>query len=318
MRRTRSTTVMTMAAAVAVTLHAPASATIGDQGPPPATIAVGERPESVTRAWEGRFFVSVQGAPDAGLGDGEIRSVNPRTGAVRTFVSGLDNPRGITFTGDRLVVTDTDRIWLIDRAGRKKLLTTANRFPHAAAFLSDVAPAPGGNAVHVAEMGARTLSRDANGVLWPLDSPMAQRIPAEARVYRVSFAGDVREVVPPGRDALIINGVATGRRPGQVVVGDMFYGNIVTVDIVSGRRTLVASGYRGADGVEQGHDGSYYVSSYDQGVIWRLDRDGGHARVLYRGAGTGSTADFHLDERNRRLLVADTAGGRVVVVPTGS
>ena len=85
----------------------------------PVTLPVGPRPESITKGWDGRFYVSIQGAPDLGLNDGEIRTFDPDTGAVTTFVTGLDNPRGLAFTGKLLVVTDTTVVWIIDRTGGK-------------------------------------------------------------------------------------------------------------------------------------------------------------------------------------------------------
>ena len=75
-----------------------------------ATIPVGPRPESITKAWDGKFYVSIQG-PSGALGtfDGEVRQVDLATGAVTPFVSELENPRGLAFTGTFLVVADQQR-----------------------------------------------------------------------------------------------------------------------------------------------------------------------------------------------------------------
>ncbi|WP_285751584.1 SMP-30/gluconolactonase/LRE family protein [Lentzea sp. NBRC 105346] len=280
----------------------------------PVTIAVGPRPESITKGWDGKFFVSVQGVPDLGKLDGEIRIVNPATGEVKPFATGLDNPRGLAFTQNHLVVTDTDKIWLIDSKGTRKLLASAAQFPHPAEFFNDAAPAPDG--VYVTEMGARTKMRDPNGFLWPTDSQQGLDIPALARVYRVSLSGKITEVVSPSRKTLVINGTAPARKPGTLLVGEFFYGNVVSVNLMTGAKTVIATGFRGADGIEQGRDGTIYVSSFDNGIVWKMDRDGEKPVVLLKDVGRSSTADFYLDEAGNRLLVPDTAHGTVIVVPT--
>jgi sugar lactone lactonase YvrE len=298
---------------------AASAAAHGEQtrGPSATTLPVGPRPESITKGWAGKFYVSIQGDPTLGRNDGEIRTFDPATGAVTTFVTGLDNPRGLAFTGKYLVVTDTTVVWIIDRAGTKRILAGPSAFPHPTAFFNDAAPAAGGDAVYVTEMGARTLQRDPNGVLWPTDSPQALAIPATSRVYRISLSGQVTDAVTPSRKVLIMNGVTESVRPGHLLCGDMFYGNIVDVDLRTNRKTIVATGFRAADGLAQGHDGTIYVASFDNGMVWKMDRDGENPVILLQDVGRSSTADLALDEKGKRLLVPDTLHGTIIVIPLG-
>jgi sugar lactone lactonase YvrE len=282
----------------------------------PVTLPVGPRPESVTRGWDGRFYVSVQGAPALGLNDGEIRTLDPETGAVTTFATGLDNPRGLAFTGRFLVATDTTVVWLIERSGAKRILADPSAFPHPVAFFNDAAPEPGGRAVYVSEMGARTLMRDPNGFLWPTDSPQALAIPAESRIYRISLTGKVTEVVTPSRKVLVMNGVANAQRRGHLFCAEFFYGNLVDVDLRTNDKRIVATGFRAVDGIEQGHDGTIYASSFDNGAVFKVDGAGERTQVLLQDVGRQTTADFYLDERAKRLLVPDTLHGTVIVVST--
>ena len=126
-----------------------------------ATIAVGPRPESIIKAWDGKFYVSIQG-PSGALGtfDGEVRQVDLSTGVVTPFVTGLENPRGLAFTGEFLIAADQQVIYKIDRAGNKSVLAVAAQFPFPAAFFNDAAAEEGGKAVYVTEMGRRDLIRD--------------------------------------------------------------------------------------------------------------------------------------------------------------
>jgi sugar lactone lactonase YvrE len=282
------------------------------------TIAVGTRPESVTRGWDGKLFVSIQGTPDPG--DGEIRQLDLEAGTVIPFVSGLNNPRGLAFTGQFLVVTDTTQVWIIDASGGKRVLAEAAAFPHPIEFLNDAAAERGGRSVLVTEMGARSQIRDpASGFLWPLDtfSAPAWAIEVRSRIYRISIAGEVEEVVPPSRNLLTINGVALANGKKRLLAVDFFSGNIVALEL--GKRigrTIVASGFRGGDGIEQDSDGDIYVSSFENGAVWKLDAAGERVNVLLEGVGRQSTADFYLDDPGDRLLVPDTLHGTVIVLPT--
>src|SRR4051794_40551667 len=86
----------------------------------PKTIALpaGSRPESITKAWGGKYYVSLQYDGKVGVNDGQVVQVDLATGTVTPFVAGLDNPRGLAFTGELLVATDTDKVWKIDQQGK--------------------------------------------------------------------------------------------------------------------------------------------------------------------------------------------------------
>ena len=281
----------------------------------PVSVPVGTRPESVTRAWDGRFYVSIQGTP--GDADGEIHVFDPDKGTFAPFATGLDNPRGMGFTGKYLVVTDTTLVRIVDRTGAHRVLAGPAAFPHPTAFFNDVAVEEGGRAVYVTEMGGRAFMRDpATSLLWPTDSPQALAIPVTSRVYRITVTGQVTEVVTPSRKALVMNGVIVSRRDRHhLLVVDMFYGNVTDVDLRTNRKTIVGTGFRAADGLAQGRDGTLYVCSFDDGIVWKVDPDGENPQILLQGMGRSSTADLYLDERNKRLLVADTLHNSVIVLP---
>jgi sugar lactone lactonase YvrE len=324
--RTRSSRVLLVAALAAVALTGPSLASGAQAEERPGTVVpgqpvvvplgVGTRPESVTRAWGGKFYVSIQNKPDLGVLDGEVRIVDLDAGTTTPFVQGLENPRGIAFTGRFLVVTDTTVIWIIDRSGAKRKLAEAGAFPHPAAFFNDAEPTRDGKGVYVSEMGGRAVMRDpATGLLWPTDSPQALAIPSTSRIYRISLTGQIKEVVPPSRRHLVMNGV-TQARDDHLLVADMFYGNLVEVDLRTNRNLVIASGFRAADGIAQGRDGTVFVASFDNGGIWRMDADGENPKVLASGFGRGSTADLYLDEKAKRVLVPDTLHGTIVIVST--
>ena len=130
-------------------------------------------------------------------------------------------------------------------------IADASQFPHPAAFFNDAMAEIGGQAVYVTEMGSRTMIRDAAGFLVPPDSAQAWSVPATSRVYRVSLSGQISEVISPSRKVLVMNGVAYGNFF-NLLVAEFFYGNVVKV-WPGGIKQIIATGFRGADGIEQGN-----------------------------------------------------------------
>ena len=297
------------------------------------------RPESITRGWSGKYYVSIQGpSGDATTQDGAIVQVDVETGNVTPFVpagSGLVNPRGLAFTGEWLVVTDTTRVWKVDEAGQVSLAAEPSAYPFPPVFFNDAAPERGGHAVFVTEMGpGRTVQRDAAGFLLPPDSPQAEAIPTASRVYRIDLcSGTVTNVFTPTRKILITNGVTEAKRRDhgdsghrnkrRLLAVDFFHGSVVAVDVARDAAQILATGpFRGADGIEQASDGTIFVTSFENGRVWRMGPDGENVRKLFdlfadQGiAGRQSLADLALDERAGLLYVPDTAHARVVVLKT--
>jgi sugar lactone lactonase YvrE len=287
------------------------------------SIAVGPRPESITRGWGGKFYVSIQGPSGAlGVFDGEVRQLDINTGVVTPFASGMENPRGITFTGSFLAVADQLRVFKIDQAGNVTVLAEGSQFPFPVNFFNDAATEEGGKAVYVTEMGRRDLIREVPPSpnaprLIPVDADAAFNIPAISRVYRISIDGlDITSVFEPSRKLLVINGVTEIEKRRKLLVLDFFHGSVVKVDIKTGSKKILATALRGADGVEQARDGTIFVSSFENGAVWSMDEDGENLQFLARNVGFQTTADFFFDERARLLYVANTATGAVLVVST--
>jgi sugar lactone lactonase YvrE len=283
------------------------------------------RPESIARGWGGMYYVSVQNSPDLVAPDGEILQVDVAAGRVNPFVdkgSPLRNPRGLALVGNFLVVTDTDRVWKISQAGRVTPL--ASSFPFPPLLLNDTAAEKGGRAAFVSEMGpGRAVMRDPSGFLWPTDSLQAEAIPTGARVYRITLDGRVTDVFTPTRKILVVNGISQANKNNHLLAVDFFHGSVVDVDTRKDTKTIVATGpFRGADGIEQADDGTIFVTSFDNGRVWRMDADGENVVKLYdlaTDAGTvarSTLADLALDEAAELLYVPDALHGNIVVLRT--
>jgi sugar lactone lactonase YvrE len=286
-----------------------------------ASIAVGPRPESITKAWNNKFYVSIQG-PSGNLGvfDGEVREVNLTTGVVTPFVTGLENPRGLAFTGGFLVVADQQKIFKISQTGQVTLLAQASQFPFPAVFFNDASPATS-NSVYVSEMGRRDIIREPVGSpnagrLIPPDTDAAYAVPATSRVYKISLSGQITNVFQPSRKLLVINGVSLPADGGGLLAVDFFHGNIVRVRTGEDKKEIIATAFRGADGIAQASNGTLFVSSFENGAVWRMDASGENQTRLIGDQGFQTTADFYLDEPAHRLYVPHTVAGTVLVVST--
>jgi sugar lactone lactonase YvrE len=271
------------------------------------SIAVGKRPESVAKGFGGRYYVTVMNENNV-PGDGKV--VVLEGDAVRDFATGLDEPKGICFTGSHLVTTDVKRVWKIDAQGNKSELAGEKDFPVAISFLNDAATEPGGKAVYVTDMGANTKMRDPDGRLWPLDSPQAKELPSIGRVFRIGMDGKVTIAVDASPLMPCPNGV-TALKNGDLLVGEFFTGNLLRAR--KGRLTVLATGYRGADAIEQDARGNLYLSSWTQGKVWKLDRQAKNATELVTGL--QSAADFFLDQEAGVILLPDMLAGKVLFVP---
>ncbi len=276
---------------------------------PKQVIPVGTRPESITKGWGGKLYVTVMNAADV-AGDGVIKVLDGDL--AKDFAKGFDEPKGICFTGKLLIASDVKRVWSIDEKGATTVLAAETDFPHPPSFLNDIACEPGGKAIYVTDMGANTKMRDPNKKLWPLDSAEAKALPAIGRVYRVGLDKKIELVVDARSEMPCPNGVSAPAK-GRLLIAEFFTG---TVFDVRGKtwKTLV-TGLRGADGVEEDGKGNLIVSSWEQGKVWRV-RPGkdGPKQITVIAEGYQSAADFYLDRKAKTLFLPDMKAGTVSVL----
>jgi len=278
----------------------------------PRSVAVGPNPESVTRGFDGDLFVTIMGETRQ-PGDGNGRIVRLKGDEVAVFADGMDDPKGIVFTGRHLVTADFSRVWRIDAAGTKSLLAGPSAFPHPPAYLNDVALAPDGLSVLVTDMGAVGGMRDPQGRLWPLDSPDARALPAQGRVYRIALAdGKVTTVVDASPLMPCPNGV-TALPDGRILVAEFFRGSLLQSQ--GDRLEEIATGFRSGDGLTVDSRGRLWVSTVMTGQVWRLPAGDWRQPPALVAGGLRTAADFLLDEAGEQLIVPDLLGGTLAFFP---
>src|SRR5690606_27713688 len=190
--------------------------------------------------------------------------------------------------------------------GNKNILADKEDFPETVLYLNDVSSDAEGKGIYVADMGDTKFMRDENNNLWPLDSEQAQLIPQVGRIYHIDLKGKV--TIAQNTSPLLLNPNGVGiDNDGNMMVGEFFKGHFLVTR--NGQLTPLKGEFRGADAVEQDSKGNYYVSSWHQGKVWKIDGKTEEATLLIEGL--ESAADFYLEEDKGRLLLPDMKTGLV-------
>ncbi|HZV62271.1 MAG TPA: SMP-30/gluconolactonase/LRE family protein [Methylophilaceae bacterium] len=246
-------------------------------------------PESVAVAKDGKVYVSEIGEFGKD-GDGQI-SVLSSDGTPGVFAKGMDDPKGIYFHGDTLFVADNKRVLKVGPDGKSEVFAAAEAFPATPQFLNDVVVDDAGN-VYVSDSG------DLKG--------------KGGAIYRISPDGKVSTVVD-SKNALVLgpNGLLMGQQ-GELLEVDFVSGILYSINLNSGKLTKLAEGLGAADGLARGQDGTFYVSDWEGGKVFRVSQDG---QVKLLKDGYAAAADITLSADGKEILVPDMKAGQLVKLP---
>jgi hypothetical protein len=210
------------------------------------------------------------------------------------------------------VTADETTMWKIDKTGKATKIVEAKDFPEKVEFLNDVVASKDNASVYVTEMSSPGPMFDPSGErkLWDLDSDEAKKLPKKGCVYKVTLKGEVSVAVPPGSmEIRFPNGVTVEEdlKEDKLFVGDFFTGNVY--GYADKKFTLAATGLRGVDGLTVTKD-TIYVSSWNQGKVWKVDRKTKESKVILEGL--KSAADFYYDAKGKQLVIPDMLAGTLV------
>lgn len=107
-------------------------------------------PESVVQDAKGDIYVSEIGEFNKD-GDGKITRISI-DGKLSTFASGMDDPKGLTFIGKSLYVTDKNRVLKVEPNGKWAVFGSTMAFPQTPVFLNDITSDEAGN-LYVSDSG---------------------------------------------------------------------------------------------------------------------------------------------------------------------
>ncbi|MDO1511260.1 gluconolaconase [Maribacter confluentis] len=268
-------------------------------------VEVGVKPESITKGFNGNYYVTLMNGKDEG--DGSVVQIS--TEGVTTFANGFNEPKGIVYLNNHLYFSDITRIWKIDEQGNKSIFVDKNDFPKEVLYLNDVSINADGTGIYVADMGATQYMRDKDNNLWPLESDEAKLVPELGRIYHINLKGNITIAQDTNPLMLNPNGVGVDNN-GDIMVGAFFKGNFLVKR--NGQLTPLKGEFRGADAVEQDSKGDYYISSWASGTVWKIDGTTEASTVLIDNL--ESAADFYLEEEQGRLLLPDMMAGKIYSV----
>lgn len=239
-------------------------------------------PESALPDPSGTFaYVSnINGDPTAKDGNGFIAKVSLEDGKIQElkWATGFDAPKGMALVGDKLYVSDIDRLVAVDTATGK--ITTQYPAP-GAQFMNDVAADAEGR-VYVSDSGTSTIWRLTDGKLdkW-LDGP-------ELKYPNGLFVKG---------DKLIVAGWGAPNADGTYAKA-----NLLEVDVADKSVHDLGSGapVGNLDGIEPLSDTSFLVTDWIAGALFVIDASGKVERLLELNQGS---ADIGWLPNERLLLI---------------
>lgn len=270
------------------------------QAEPGALSITGEfsTPESVLHDPEADVYLvsNIDGSPLEKDGNGFISRVRPdgtveslrwidgAAGAVR-----LSAPKGMAIRGDSLFVTDIDTVRIFHRTSGEA--QGAWGVPEAT-FLNDLATGEAG--LYVSDTGMRM----GEGGFEPTGTDAVWRFDAAGEATQLASGGEL--MAPNG---LVAEGSG-------VMVAPFGGSELVRVD-AQGARTSVATLPAGQlDGLIRLSDGSFLVSSWEGGAVYRV-RPGGEAVTVVDGL--EAPADIGWDAGRNRVLIPLFNANRIEV-----
>ena len=286
--------------------HAPSVE--GGAGAPVASITnVGfDGPENVVYDSAADVFLvsNIGGDPAARDGNGFVSRVAPdgRVLARRWIAGGvggarLDAPKGLAIHGDTLAVADLGAVYLFDRRTGAPLGSIA--VP--GLVMNDLLFAPDG-ALWITDTGPdRTTT--------PIDT--THDMDAVWRVGRDGHPSSISRTLTLDRP----DGIAwDGASP---IVATFGASRLERVDSsLPGGWTMLCPLPAGrVDGLRRLADGTFVVTSWDAGAVWRVALDGREPHVATLIAGVESPAGVAVDTRRHRLAVTSMLGNAMYLVP---
>ena len=254
------------------------------------TLSHFESPESVVVDPEdGSYYVSnVNGLPSLKDGNGYISRIN-RNGSlvIQKYIGGkdgiLDAPKGLALIGKELFVADIDSVKVFNKK-TKKLVRNISLTEFNVKFLNDLAVDP---------QGVIYASETTNNQIFKINTKKNY----EATLYK------------QGRELGHPNGLLFNPKSKELMVLSWETGQLLEIDYL-GRIHVLKKGLKTLDGMDYDGDGNLYVSSFDQGEIYKIPYFGRGAVSTYL-SGLRGPADICFDRKKEELIIPSFTGNTV-------
>jgi sugar lactone lactonase YvrE len=242
-------------------------------------------PESVVQDAKGDIYVSEIGEFNKD-GDGKITRISI-DGKLSTFASGMDDPKGLTFIGKSLYVTDKNRVLKVESNGKWMVFGSSMAFPQTPIFLNDITSDEAGN-LYVSDSG----NLSAGGAIFKI---------TQDKKITLILNENTPEILAPNGLLVVKN---------DLFEVDFASGILYKINLKTKSILKVAEGFGGGDGLIKSGD-SFFVSDWKNGKIFKLQRN----KVTLFKEGFTAAADIALSYDKRSIITPDMKTGSVTLVP---
>jgi gluconolactonase len=242
-------------------------------------------PESVVQDAKGDIYVSEIGEFNKD-GDGKITRISI-DGKLSTYASGMDDPKGLTFIGKSLYVTDKNRILKVEPNGKWTVFGSTMAFPQTPVFLNDITSDEAGN-LYVSDSG----NLKSGGAIF--------KITSDKKITLV-LNENTPEILAPNGLWIIKN---------DLYEVDFSSGILYKVNLKTKSISKVAEGFGGGDGLIKSGD-NFFVSDWKNGKIYKVQ---GSKVSLFKDGFTAA-ADIALSYDKKFIITPDMKAGSVTIVP---
>ena len=242
-------------------------------------------PESVVQDAKGDIYVSEIGEFNKD-GDGKITRISI-DGKLSTFASGMDDPKGLTFIGKSLYVTDKNRVLKVEPNGKWSVFGNTMAFPQTPVFLNDITSDEAGN-LYVSDSG----NLKSGGAIFKI---------AQDKKITLVLNENTPEILAPNGLWIIKN---------DLYEVDFSSGILYKINLKTKSISKVAEGFGGGDGLIKSKD-NFFVSDWKNGKIYKVQ---GSKVSLYKD-GFSAAADIALSYDKKSIITPDMKAGSVTLVP---
>ena len=242
-------------------------------------------PESVVQDAKGDIYVSEIGEFNKD-GDGKITRISI-DGKLSTFASGMDDPKGLTFIGKSLYVTDKNRVLKVELNGKWTVFGSTMAFPQTPVFLNDITSDDAGN-LYVSDSG----NLKSGGAIYKI---------AQNKKITLVLNEDTPEILAPNGLWIIKN---------DLYEVDFSSGILYKINLKNKSISKIAEGFGGGDGLIRSGN-NFFVSDWKNGKIFKVQ---GSKVSLYKDGFTAA-ADIALSFDRKSIMTPDMKAGSITFIP---
>jgi len=242
-------------------------------------------PESVAQDAKGDIYVSEIGEFNKD-GDGKITRISI-DGKLSTFASGMDDPKGITFIGKSLYVTDKNRVLKVEPDGKWTVFGSTMAFPQTPVFLNDITSDDAGN-LYVSDSG----NLKSGGAIFKI---------AQNKKITLVLDENTPEILAPNGLWIIKN---------DLYEVDFSSGILYKINLKNKSISKIAEGFGGGDGLIRSGN-NFFVSDWKNGKIFKVQ---GSKVSLYKDGFTAA-ADIALSFDRKSIMTPDMKAGSITFIP---